>query len=281
MNEQHFRLEKSFGFLIHPAIPLDRTNPEFKIADIATGTGIWLTEAARHLPPTWKFDGFDISSAQFPSPSDLPSNVSFHEQNALQPFPERCHGYYDVIAVRLLHVALGNDDWEKVCNNLKHCLSECTPHCSQFSILHSYKIEPGGYLQWIEPDLSPSGWKTISLVPSAPKDALERAIATLHKLGQLTGKDYSSQRRLASLLEAEGFQDIQHDVMAVDREDVRMGFTADLARAFIPLYKKYSSMEGSDITTEEAVKVGEEARTQALEGRAYNRMDFHIIVGRK
>jgi hypothetical protein len=51
------------------------------------------------------------------------------------------------------------------------------------------------------------------------------------KLGQLTGKDYSYPRRLAALLETHGFQDTNHEVMAVDREDVRVGFTADLARA--------------------------------------------------
>jgi hypothetical protein len=100
------------------------------------------------------------------------------------------------------------------------------------------------------------------------------------KLGQLTGKDYSYPRRLAALLEAHGFKDIHHDVMAVDREDVRVGFTAGLARAFIPFYKKYASTEGSDITIEEATRVGEEARAQALEGKSYNRMDFHIVIGR-
>jgi hypothetical protein len=48
--------------------------------------------------------------------------------------------------------------------------------------------------------------------------------------------------------------------MAVDREDVRVGFAADLARAFIPFYKKYAAMNGSDITIGEAIRVGEGAR---------------------
>jgi hypothetical protein len=39
-------------------------------------------------------------------------------------------------------------------------------------------------------------------------------------------------------------------------------------------------LEGSDITVEEAIRVGEEARMEALEGKAYNRMDFHIVIGR-
>jgi hypothetical protein len=68
--------------------------------------------------------------------------------------------------------------------------------------------------------------------------------------------------------------------MAVDREDVRVGFTADLARAFIPFCKKYAAMNGSDTTIKEAIRVGKDARKQVLEGKAYNRMDFHIMVGR-
>jgi ubiquinone/menaquinone biosynthesis C-methylase UbiE len=89
LNEQHFRLERSFGFLINPAIPLDKNKSGIRIADITTGTGIWFTKAARSLPESWQFDGFDMSSAQFPSPLELPSNVSFHEQNALKSFPEK------------------------------------------------------------------------------------------------------------------------------------------------------------------------------------------------
>jgi len=100
------------------------------------------------------------------------------------------------------------------------------------------------------------------------------------KLGELTGKDYSYLQRLAALLEANEFQDIHHDVMAVDREDVGVGFTADLARAFIPFYKKYASLAGSDISIKEAIRLGEDARMQALEGKAYNRMDFHIMIRR-
>jgi len=64
------------------------------------------------------FDGFDISSVQFPSASELLPNVSFQEQNALKPFLEKYQWYYDVACVRLLHVALGNGDWEKVITNL-------------------------------------------------------------------------------------------------------------------------------------------------------------------
>lgn len=41
------------------------------IADIATGTGIWLFELTHDLPPGNAYVGFDISDTQVPSPGDI------------------------------------------------------------------------------------------------------------------------------------------------------------------------------------------------------------------
>jgi hypothetical protein len=40
-------------------------------------------------------------------------------------------------------------------------------------------------------------------------------------------------------------------------------------------------MEGSDMTVEEAVRVGTMMKREADLGHAYLRMDFNIVVGRK
>lgn len=68
--------------------------------------------------------------------------------------------------------------------------------------------------------------------------------------------------------------------MVIDGEDTRINFTADLAVGFVPFFKK-CAMIGGSFTVEEAVKIGDEGRAQALERKAYNRLDFHIVVGRK
>src|SRR5438105_3456008 len=85
LDEQHFATTKTFGFLVHPNIPL--TSPTLKIADIGTGTGIWLLDVAKSLSPTCQFIGFDVSSSAFPPPQTLPPNVSFQVQDMLLPFP--------------------------------------------------------------------------------------------------------------------------------------------------------------------------------------------------
>lgn len=134
LNAQHGYLQGTINFHIHPSIPLNPNDPNVKIAEVATGTGIWLTETAQRSPPTWQFDGFDISPAQFPSLSEWPPNVKYHVHDALAPFPEEFHGYYDVVAVRMICAALGNEEWEIVCANLKQCLSES---CHQSSLYQS------------------------------------------------------------------------------------------------------------------------------------------------
>lgn len=277
LNRQHGYLQEILGFYIHPSIPLDQNDANIWIADIAAGTGIWLYEAAQNLPKAWQFNGFDISAAQFPPLETWPENVGFYQHNALKPFPERCRGYFDIIAIRALQVAMGNEDWAAVCKNVKQCLSTSFRQlCKYLLIMHT---EPGGHIQWIEPDLSPTGWKTISVVPGCEKSALEEVISTLHKIGKLTGKDYAYAHKLPALLESHGFEDVRSEIMAVDKEGVRTAHTGDLAKAFVPWYKQYAQELG--MTVEQAVKIGEDGREQALKGDAYNRMDFHVVVGRK
>ena len=88
------------------------------MADVATGTGVWLFEVAREAPSTVQFDGFDISDEQFPHSSLLPENIRFHLQDATKEPPESMCGKYDVVHVRLLMAVIENNDPSIV---LKHC----------------------------------------------------------------------------------------------------------------------------------------------------------------
>src|SRR5256885_774118 len=94
LDEQHIFITKTLGFLIHPNIP--DPGPESKIADIGTGTGIWLLGVAKAVPPTCRLVGFDATSSSFPPPSTVPSNVSFKIQDMHRPFPESEVGTYDL-----------------------------------------------------------------------------------------------------------------------------------------------------------------------------------------
>jgi SAM-dependent methyltransferase len=109
-------------FLIHPSIPFNKTN--LRIADFATGTGIWLIDVSKIVQADCKLDGFDLSSAQFPPRSEWPPNVSLHTHDILKPLPMQYHGSYDIIAVRAVLTVLTIDEWAIAVSNLVNLLSE-------------------------------------------------------------------------------------------------------------------------------------------------------------
>ncbi|KAK4503950.1 hypothetical protein PRZ48_004865 [Zasmidium cellare] len=99
LNEQHKHLLKCFSFLIHPGIPITPSTPDLRVADIACGSGIWLTDAAQRYPNA-ECHGFDISGDQFPDEASLdklfgPGRVRFHVEDAgseAGPLPEHQPG---------------------------------------------------------------------------------------------------------------------------------------------------------------------------------------------
>lgn len=106
--------------------------PAPKVADVATGSGIFLKELASKLPKEAELEGFDMDSSKFPDPSTLPANVRLQLGNVLEPFPEKELGKYDLVHVKLLYAAMKKDDWPLATKNLKTLL------------------KPGGYLFWSE-----------------------------------------------------------------------------------------------------------------------------------
>ncbi|KAK7423060.1 hypothetical protein QQZ08_009227 [Neonectria magnoliae] len=106
--------------------------PAPRVADAATGSGIFLKELAPKLPEQAQLDGFDMDSSKFPDPSSLPANVKLQLGNVLEPFPEEMLGKYDLVHVKLLYAALKKDEWLLAARNLKTLL------------------KPGGYLFWSE-----------------------------------------------------------------------------------------------------------------------------------
>jgi hypothetical protein len=97
LNEQHF--------IITSSIPNNA-----RIADIGTGTAIWLVELASTLPSTCTFVGYDISSEQYPPLSSLPSNLTLRTRSFLDEFPESEKSAYDVVACRALISILAKEE---------------------------------------------------------------------------------------------------------------------------------------------------------------------------
>lgn len=112
------------------------TNPDLKIADIGTGTGIWLTDLSRRLPSSVALDGLDISFDAAPPPQWLPANVTLRHWDIKQSVPKDLVEKYDIINLRNFAFVLQDSDISGVLESI-------------FQML-----KPGGYIQWAEPDVA-------------------------------------------------------------------------------------------------------------------------------
>ncbi|MCJ1382256.1 hypothetical protein MMC17_005369 [Xylographa soralifera] len=131
LHVQHHLWSETLGYVMNPAIPSDRS--DLAIADVGTGTGIWLLELDRRLPtPATRLCGLDISADQFPRAEWLPSNAEFVECDALDPNgpPADLIGVFDIVHIRLFIAIIKNND-PTVLLDFCHKL-----------------LKPGGFLQW-------------------------------------------------------------------------------------------------------------------------------------
>ncbi|RAH66288.1 class I SAM-dependent methyltransferase [Aspergillus aculeatinus CBS 121060] len=138
---QHFLYQNTLDYLLEPAITKAVTAAQqpLKIADLACGNGVWLTELHTQLTQknpdlSVQLDGFDINPVNFPAAAYLPAGVSLQPLDILaQPLPAALRGAYDVVHIRAFASLIGPD-------------SDLTPILTVASAL----LKPGGYLQWEE-----------------------------------------------------------------------------------------------------------------------------------
>ncbi|GKT63162.1 methyltransferase domain-containing protein [Colletotrichum tofieldiae] len=164
-----------------------RQLPSPHVAEIATGTGVWLKDMAKQLPVSAMLRGIDMDSTKFPRASELPPNCSMMQHNALRPFPEQMLGTFDMVHVRLLRLGLKKEDWETLAHNI-------------FALLR-----PGGYLHWEE--VADSSWKCIP--PSRAFDEWKR-IETLWAMS--VGRDPFMPAQLPIVLRNVGFTDVDEKI---------------------------------------------------------------------
>lgn len=153
-------LPRNLGYHIHPSIA-PRLHASSRIADIGTGTGIFLIELSEQLPATCQLDGFDVSNALYPPAATLPANVSLALQDARHAFPTPLKQAYDFINIRLLVSGMDKDDWAVVTANAIQLL------------------KPGGAIQWIEADFLQS--KILSSCAGTTPEALEYVGRRFHE----------------------------------------------------------------------------------------------------
>ncbi|OTB02438.1 hypothetical protein M426DRAFT_264618 [Hypoxylon sp. CI-4A] len=171
-----------FGYRLHPHIPL--VGPQHRIADIGTGTGIWLTDLSTRIPTTVQLDGLDISLEATPPAQWVPSNVSFFEWDIRQDVPEKLVGQYDIVHIRLFIFVLLEKEIPGVLQKL------------------TMLLKPGGYLQWDEVDIS-----SLRIAKAHPDNKIE-ALTRPIELSSSQRPVPAWAPKLAGLAESAGLSDI-------------------------------------------------------------------------
>lgn len=150
---QHRCMISCQGYYLHPDVSLPSTSA--RIAELGTGTTIWLREVALAYPAV-ECHGFDISDAMFPGQKDLPPNIQLHKADIKQPFEKRWLGGFDVVHIRLIQAAMRVEEWGPVLRNITTLL------------------KPGGWLQWVEDDRPVAVRRNVR--PVAPLGAAEKSL---------------------------------------------------------------------------------------------------------
>ncbi|KAI1859402.1 hypothetical protein JX265_010405 [Neoarthrinium moseri] len=180
-------LTKTFGYVIHPKIT--NGGQIGRVADVGTGTSIWLLDARDQLPEQTELDGFDISLAAVPPPEVLPPNVKLQLWDVKKNVPDRLVGAFDVVYLRFFAFVLMNDEIPGVIEKV-------------FQML-----KPGGYIQWEEADM-----ETLRFDKARP-DTKTNNLEDLFKL--LLVQDHRFKptwaKKLDDLLSNAGFVDIERD----------------------------------------------------------------------
>ncbi|KAI1409705.1 S-adenosyl-L-methionine-dependent methyltransferase [Hypoxylon sp. FL1857] len=186
LNLQHYLWKDVFGYILHPRIPRD--GKAFRVADVGTGTGIWLLDLASELDASAELLGLDTDITQVGPSEWLPANLSLREWDIRTDVPDDLVAKFDIVHVRLFCWVIDGDPGP-VLKNLVTLL------------------KPGGYLQWGDIDIQSMRIETAS--PDVPTDKLvslwNETVPKDTKLFPSWPKD------LARLFENYGLQGVEAD----------------------------------------------------------------------
>ncbi|KAI2474921.1 Methyltransferase domain protein [Pyrenophora tritici-repentis] len=130
-----------FGYLTHPNIRLlekahsSTESKPLRVADVGTGTAIWLTDLGARLPHDVQLDGLDVSFNA--ATSKLAASQCYLEELGYQgTAPAELIGAYDLVHIRNFAFVLQDAEIPSILDKLIALL------------------KPGGYIQWGEPDVA-------------------------------------------------------------------------------------------------------------------------------
>jgi len=255
---QYEWLNNLLGCKIHPSISLPHSGSNLSIADVGTGTGIFLLDIANDFPASVQFHGFDITDVHFPD-KEFPRNVSFHQHDMREPFPEEFIGKFDLVNIRLVVLGLKGNEWELAMKNLIALL------------------KPGGHLQWLEPDHSKS--RILNNKPGAPANATRELVT--HSNQWFTEHVPIAGDNLSDLFRRNGLEVVTEDIFANDRLKHESAYHTPMTiQAAGNIAMKWRASQGK-ISKEQGDELIKMAVEETKNGDVYLHSEMNIVVGRK
>ncbi|KAF2795401.1 S-adenosyl-L-methionine-dependent methyltransferase [Melanomma pulvis-pyrius CBS 109.77] len=257
--KQHHTWTKSIGYLVHPSIA--SFLPEnARIADVGTGTGVWLTELAKASPSTYRFNGYDISDASFQPADSLPSNVSLSFGDFKKPIPEDLRGQFDLVNIRLIIISMGEGVWESTLRNVLTLL------------------KPGGAIQWTEGNFFVArGFRGASSTSTGGHYLTRGQLQLNGTLVKRFGYNFPDFNKLFT---DAGLQDVEEDVSSTDRlPEQRKDFTEIGLGAVFGALRNMASTKTEGYWSEKEVDGFREKAVEDMDSGAYLRWDLHVSIG--
>lgn len=248
----------NIGYLLHPAI-VKKLPERPKIADIGTGTGLFLNLLAEDYPEA-SFYGFDISAELFAAPETLSSNVRLALMNIKVPPPENQCSKYDVIHVRLLAAAMNPGDWGVAVRHIEMLL------------------KPGGAVQWEECNFAQGRHvrgRAGSTIDAAQYigDKMRVALKDKFAYGWST---------LPQEMRDAGFVGVGEDIVSSDRDvETREPLTLNGMAAVFQWAKLISERGIPGSHSMEELADFEQQAFKDIRSGCYCRFDIHVVTGFK
>ncbi|KAL4864102.1 hypothetical protein BDV12DRAFT_189209 [Aspergillus spectabilis] len=261
LNEQHKLI---LDIVDGPIAKVVLLNEISAVAEVATGTGIWLWEAQKLLDSGSNdgkryFHGFDISAAQYP---EAPEGIELSIHDVLKPFPAEHHNRYDLVHLRLLITAFGESEIQKAVTNLLTIL------------------KPGGYLQWVEINFSALYDATIIHHPKATS-----TIQAWTKFVDLNNISRNAPKAVRAAYETGGLVNISDPSFPVrGREDLKgraQAWQTQFFSSVMPLVLLKSGEATDQIQAKDmALEIAKDLETAFADGEVLD-VRFGTVVGQK
>ncbi|KAL8943729.1 MAG: hypothetical protein Q9211_000878 [Gyalolechia sp. 1 TL-2023] len=246
LNHQHYLWQQELQSLLHCSVP--RPGPSAAIADVATGTGVWLLEAARQFPDI-ECLGLDISTEQCPPTAWVPSSVKFEAWSFFEEPPCSLRGKFDIVHIRLIGIVIEHDPMPVIRN---------------IAML----LKPNGYLQWEEMNAA-------QYVIAPPNDTTKtEALHCMNDWMMAQGQSIWVPR-VAETLNANGFHNAQRYDVGLDMSLLKYHTTVHVS-----VWAEIASGLPEGKRKEEFSRTVSKVQEEVKQGVGYGRAKYVFVAQR-